>query len=51
MRNGTIQTFSSLYTPASNGVAETYNRILLQQIQAVLMEAGIIPNFWGEAVL
>lgn len=50
-QNGIVQTFSSAYTPESNGLAERYNRTLLTKVRAMLVESGLNPRFWGEAAL
>lgn len=42
---------SSAYSPDSNGVAERFNRILLQKSQALLLESWLGPKYWDEAAL
>lgn len=48
---GIVQTMSSAYTPESNGLAERYNRTILQKLRAMLIESGLSSRFWGEAAL
>lgn len=48
---GIVQSFATAYTPQSNGLAERYNRTLLDKVRALLQSAGMPMMFWGEAVL
>ena len=36
--------------PQQNGVAERANRVLSEQITAMLAESGLTMAFWGEAL-
>lgn len=48
---GIDQTQSTAYTPQSNGIAERYNRTLLDKTRAMLIQSGLPMSFWGEAAL
>ena len=48
---GITQTFSTAYTPQSNGLAERYNRTLLDKVRSMLQDTGLEMKFWGEAAL
>ena len=50
-KEGITQTFSTPYTPQSNGIAERFNRTLLDKVRAMLRDAGLDMSFWGEAAL
>lgn len=39
------------YTPEQNGVAERRNRTLLDMARCMLLQSGLPPKFWAEAVL
>lgn len=39
------------YTPQLNGVAERFNRTLLQKSRAMILESKLSKEMWGEAVL
>lgn len=38
------------YNPEQNGVAERKNRTLQEMARCILMESGLPPSFWAEAV-
>lgn len=38
------------YTPQQNGVAERYNRILVEMTRCMIFQSGLSPSFWAEAV-
>ena len=38
------------YTPEQNGVAERYNRTIVESARAMILEAGLPKRFWTEAV-
>ena len=38
------------YTPQQNGLVERMNRILLERVRCMMLEAGVPKKFWGEAV-
>lgn len=39
------------YTPEQNGLAERFNRTIMERVRCLLFEAGLPKSFWGEAVL
>lgn len=38
------------YTPEQNGVAERYNRTIVEKARCLLHDAGLSKTFWAEAV-
>jgi len=38
------------HTPEQNGVAERRNRTLIEMARCLLIQSGLPPSFWGEAV-
>jgi hypothetical protein len=42
--------FTTVYTPAQNGVAERLNRTLMEKTRCILMESGVPLQFWAEAL-
>lgn len=48
---GIVQSFSTAYTPQSNGLAERFNRTLLDKVRVMLRSASLPMKFWGEAAL
>jgi hypothetical protein len=38
------------YSPQQNGAAERLNRTLMERVRAMLSDAGLPPEFWGEAM-
>jgi len=48
---GIEQELAPAHTPEFNGVAERYNRTLMEMVRCMLFDAGIGKGFWGEAVL
>jgi len=38
------------HTPQQNGVAERYNRTLMDMVRSMLSGAGLKKQFWGEAI-
>jgi len=49
--NGLIHQTSAPYTPHQNGLVERKNRTLVDMINAMLMNAHLPHNLWGEALL
>ena len=48
---GIVHQFTIAYTPEQNGIAERANRTLEEKTRALLKEAGLPDEFWGEALL
>ena len=46
---GYRQEFTNSYTPQQNGVAERYNRTLLDTVRSLLTSANLPVHWWGEA--
>ena len=49
-KNGIQQQTSAPYTPQQNGNAERYNRTILEQVRAVLLDCRLDKCFWNFAV-
>ena len=49
-RNGVLVEFTTPYTPEQNGVAERLNRTLMTKTRAMLSDAGLPTELWGEAM-
>ena len=49
--NGIIHQRSAPYTPQENGLAERKNRTLVEIINAMILNAKLSFNLWGEALL
>ena len=41
---------TNVYSPQENGVAERYNRTLMDAVRTMLISSGLPRNMWGEAV-
>jgi transposase InsO family protein len=39
------------YTPEQNGLAERYNRTIVEAVRSMLFDMGMSKQFWGEAVM
>jgi len=39
------------YTPQSNGVAERYNRVVMEPMMAALLDSGLDREYWAEAAV
>jgi len=39
------------YTPQQNGVAERYNRTVIEQVLALLADSGLDAKYWAEAAV
>jgi hypothetical protein len=49
--NGIIHQRSEPYTPQQNGLVERKNRTLVEMINAMILNAKLSYNLWGEALL
>jgi hypothetical protein len=49
-KHGIRRETSTPYTPQQNGVAERYNRTLVEMTRAMLYEQNLNLKFWGEAI-
>ena len=41
---------SSVYTPEEVGVAERFNRTAIEGVRSLLLDSGLKPSFWAEAL-
>ncbi len=48
--NGISLTPTAPYNPHQNGISERKNRTLFSKVRAVLIDAGLPQEFWGEAI-
>jgi hypothetical protein len=44
------QRFSDAYTPQQNGLAERFNRTVLESLKTILLDSGIQRNLWNEVL-
>ena len=51
IENGIKHEFTNQYTPEQNGVPERANQTILNCVRAILMDSGLPPSFWSEAVI
>ena len=49
-QRGYRQEFTNPYTPQQNGVAERYNRTLLDTVRSILTSANVPGHWWGDAL-
>lgn len=42
---------TNIYTPQQNGVAERYNRTMMNHVKTINNTAGLPYSFWGEALM
>lgn len=50
-KNGIVHQKSCPHTPQQNGLAERYNRTIVERARCMLFDAKLTRGFWGEAVL
>ena len=48
---GVIHQTTATYTPEQNGVAERFNRTLMERVRAMLHDAKLGKEFWAEAAV
>jgi len=41
---------TTTYTPQQNGIAERKNRTLIEAARCLLIQSGLSPSFWAEAI-
>ncbi|GBN56831.1 Retrovirus-related Pol polyprotein from transposon TNT 1-94 [Araneus ventricosus] len=41
---------TSFYTPELNGIAERFNRSSMEAVRTMLLDSGLQPRFWAEAL-
>ncbi|KMQ87943.1 retrovirus-related pol polyprotein from transposon tnt 1-94 [Lasius niger] len=49
-KRGIIRRLTVPYCPQQNGVAERRNRTLVEMARCLLLQSGLPPSFWAEAV-
>jgi transposase InsO family protein len=42
------QRFSDAYTPQQNGLAERFNRTILESLKTIIIDSGLRQNLWNE---
>ena len=50
VQNGIQHQFSAPYTPQQNGVAERYNRTVMELVRAMLHHKNVDKRYWAEAL-
>ena len=48
-KHGIIRHRTCLYTPQQNGIAERFNRTILDKVRCMLIQSGLPGKFWAEA--
>jgi transposase InsO family protein len=49
-KEGIQHQYSAVYTPQQNGVAERFNRTVVESARSMMMENGVDVSLWGEAI-
>jgi hypothetical protein len=47
-KNTIRQRFSDAYTPQQNGLAERFNRTILESLKTIILDSGLRQNLWNE---
>lgn len=50
-KEGICHQLTTEYTPQQNGIAERRNRTLAEMARCMLLQSGLPPSFWAEAIL
>ncbi len=50
LENGIKRELTAPYSPSQNGVAERFNRTVVEAIRSMLYTANLSSSFWGEAL-
>lgn len=48
---GIIHQLTADYTPEQNGIAERFNRTIVEMARCMLLQSKLPPTFWAEAVM
>ncbi|KNZ56885.1 hypothetical protein VP01_2294g2 [Puccinia sorghi] len=49
-KNVIRQTYSDAYTPQQNGLAEQFNRTILESLRTILLDSGFSHHLWNEVL-
>lgn len=50
LTQGIVHQHTNSYSPQMNGIAERYNRTLIEGVRALLVDSGLPPQLWAELV-
>ena len=48
---GILNTYAAPYAHEQNGIAEVFNRTILNKVRAMLLQAKLSHRYWGEALM